>query len=188
VWGYPFGPTTPFDVVGMGSGVVSIAAGQDHSCAALTSGDVKCWGSNSFGQLGVAFSVARQVISLVPAGDADADGCQDKQELGASALLGGRRDPLSVWDFMDQFVGLPPARDGVVAGGDIGAVVARYGSMGDPGGDPLVAPLSMTGYHTSADRSGAMAGGDPWDLAPPDGSISGGDIGAAVAQFGHSCM
>jgi hypothetical protein len=96
------------------------------------------------------------------------------------------RDPNSFWDFMDQWTG--GVRDKVVAGGDIGAVVARYGSSGNANGDPLTPPASGTGYHTIADRNGAFPGGDPWDLQPPNGSVSGGDIGAVVAQFGHSCV
>ncbi len=42
----------PFDVVGLTSGVQTIATGRDHTCAVLTSGGLKCWGANSFGQLG----------------------------------------------------------------------------------------------------------------------------------------
>ena len=32
--------------------LVEIAAGQNHSCARLTDGSVKCWGSNAYGLLG----------------------------------------------------------------------------------------------------------------------------------------
>ena len=43
----------PREVPGL-TGVAEIAAGDDHTCARLTSGTVKCWGSNGFGQLGEA--------------------------------------------------------------------------------------------------------------------------------------
>ncbi len=44
--------TTPVPVVGLDSGVVSIAAGDYHTCAVLNTGEVRCWGSNGHGQLG----------------------------------------------------------------------------------------------------------------------------------------
>ncbi|MFO0631105.1 MAG: hypothetical protein U0325_36515, partial [Polyangiales bacterium] len=34
------------------TGVVAIAAGDAHTCARLQSGELRCWGSNEFGQLG----------------------------------------------------------------------------------------------------------------------------------------
>ncbi|MGH2960540.1 MAG: hypothetical protein ACRDKE_13110 [Solirubrobacterales bacterium] len=44
--------TSPVDVVGLQSGVESMDSGDGHSCALLSSGDVKCWGANNYGQLG----------------------------------------------------------------------------------------------------------------------------------------
>lgn len=40
-------------VSGLGGAAVSIAVGENHSCAALGTGAVKCWGANDFGQLGI---------------------------------------------------------------------------------------------------------------------------------------
>jgi Tol biopolymer transport system component len=122
----------------------------------------------------------------VPGADADRDGCTDQREAGPNAAQGGLRSPVSQWDFMDQFTG--GVRNGSVSGGDIGAVVARFGSVGSPSGDPAAPPAATTGYHTGADRNGSYPGQEPWDLRPPDGSVSGGDIGAVVVQFGHSCV
>ncbi len=43
---------TPVAVHGLAHPVASIAAGGGHTCAALTTGDVQCWGDNGDGQLG----------------------------------------------------------------------------------------------------------------------------------------
>jgi hypothetical protein len=122
--------------------------------------------------------------------DTDLDGCGDAAELGTDAPQGGLRDPLSFWDFFDVPAGSSLQRDGAVSVADISAIVTRFGASGDPDGDPLSRPPRGQGnrsvYHPAYDRGGS-AGPNVWNLLPPDGTISVGDILAAVQQFGHAC-
>ena len=39
--------------LGTGRTVTALAAGYYHSCAKLDNGDLKCWGYNNYGQLGI---------------------------------------------------------------------------------------------------------------------------------------
>ena len=69
---------------------------------------------------------------------------------------------------------------------DIGAIVQRFFTNGDPGGDPLDPPQDLTSYHVSADRSPPI-GPNLWNAGPPDGTIDIIEIGLTVIQFEHNC-
>ena len=120
-------------------------------------------------------------------GETGPDGCSTWEELGATASLGGLRDPFNFWDFYDApTTGTPPVRDQMVNILDIGAIVARFGATGVSTIDPLSPPPPAPPYHPAFDRSSPV-GPDLWNLGPADGVINIIDTGAAVAQFGHTC-
>lgn len=61
----------PVDVAGLTSGVKAIASGWRHICALMTTGEVKCWGSNHEGQLGDGTGIDRKApvdVTVVSSG------------------------------------------------------------------------------------------------------------------------
>ena len=58
-------PTLTMNFVSFSGVVTAISAGQDFSCAALTSGAVYCWGRNVNWQLGTGDNVNRNTPTAV---------------------------------------------------------------------------------------------------------------------------
>ena len=71
---------TPADVPALTSGVSALATGYAHSCVVTVSGGVKCWGSNTSGQLGDGTTATRGT----PAGVSGLAGGVAKLALGDS--------------------------------------------------------------------------------------------------------
>jgi alpha-tubulin suppressor-like RCC1 family protein len=58
---------TPVFVVGLGAGVVAVAASGDslHTCAIVSDGDLQCWGGNPYGELGTGnLSESKVAVSV----------------------------------------------------------------------------------------------------------------------------
>ena len=116
-------------------------------------------------------------------GDTDNDGCLDTRENGLDETLGGRRDYLNFWDFVD------PTRDGAVGLLDFLAVLRHFGTVGDRSTlDPDGPEPPIGEYWALADRGGQAPGGDPWDELPANGSIGLTDFLSVLRQFGHTCL
>lgn len=52
-------------------GITGISAGGDHTCAVLTTGQIQCWGDNSYGQLGNGTTTpAAEAVTVIGVSDA----------------------------------------------------------------------------------------------------------------------
>jgi alpha-tubulin suppressor-like RCC1 family protein len=132
---------TPVAVAGLSTGVQGLAAGGDHACALLSSGGVKCWGANGFGQLGDGTTTFRRTpvavsglsgVQAISAGDShtcallDGGGvvCWGENESGqlGDGTTTDRHTPVAV-------SGLSSGVDGIAAGSDYSCALLAAGGF-----------------------------------------------------------
>ncbi|MFA7542328.1 MAG: hypothetical protein WCZ02_09625, partial [Lysobacterales bacterium] len=167
----------PVAVQGLGSGVVALGAGGEHTCALTSAGAVKCWGRNTSAQLGDGSSARRQAPVTVTGLPPGVQRVSAGEEHGCALAAGA----VHCWGSNHyRQLGAPGAL------GPHPPVVVNL-----PAG---VTTISAGGYHTCA-LSGAGRV-SCWGMAP-FASGNGGPgtlaelfsgVAAVAAGGGHSCV
>jgi alpha-tubulin suppressor-like RCC1 family protein len=82
---------TPEQVLGLETGVTSLGAGHYHSCALMAVGELRCWGSNFYGQLGVGIEVSGRLTPTTVTGlDGQVDSIAIGRQHACAVLTKGR--------------------------------------------------------------------------------------------------
>jgi hypothetical protein len=153
-WGYNYngqlgdGTTTnrsaPVNGVGLTAGVVALAAGSSHTCALTSSGGVKCWGADFYGQLGVGRLVFRT-------------------EPGAVVAFGKVAATVTLTDLTRTYDGTPKAATVTTTPAGLSVTITYMGTGGTAYG-PSAAPPTQVGIYavsaivTDATYYGSAAG------------------------------
>jgi len=175
----------PVGVVGLGSGVVAVSAGEFHSCAVTSAGAVKCWGHNAFGEVGdgtTAQSVAP--VGVVGLGSGVVAVSAGEFHSCAVTLAGA----VKCWGFNAV---------GELGDGTTAQSVAPVGVVGLGSG---VVAVSASGFHSCAVTSGGsvrcwgrnpngeLGDGTTIDSAVPVGVVGlGSGVVAVSASRSDSC-
>ncbi|TDR44016.1 alpha-tubulin suppressor-like RCC1 family protein [Tahibacter aquaticus] len=133
--------TTPVPVSGLGSGVDSVSLGEFHSCALLSSGAVKCWGLNDYGQVGDGGNT-QQLLPVDVAGLGA--GSTSSIEAGGRHTCARSGGGLLCWGINNR-----------AQLGD-GSTANRYVPTPAAGLSAGVNVYSAGGYHTCATRQGLV--------------------------------
>jgi alpha-tubulin suppressor-like RCC1 family protein len=170
--------STPVDVVGLTSGVSAIAAGEFHTCAVTSVGGVKCWGSQTNGELGNrtgrSSSLPVDVVGLASGVSAIAAGAHISCAItsGGTAKCWGGRGPIAV-------AGLP---DGVTA-------IATGGTSSGAGSSHACALTSGGGVKCWGDNwLGQLGNGSLKNSSTPVDVVGlGSGVRAITASATHTC-
>lgn len=189
-------PTSAATSVPLGAlRATSLALGASHSCALLSDGSVRCWGSNAAGELGTG-STGQDI------GDEPADAISD-------VLLGGSARQIEAGQSHTCAVMTSGSMrcwgndsDGQIGNGAASGPVADPGAQGDLSVGSEVASIGLGGNHTcalltsgqakcwGAASAGQLGYGDTTDrAAPPAESIQLATSSAFLISAGqsHSC-
>lgn len=161
---------TPIDVSGLASGVVAVTAGRYYTCAVTAGGGVKCWGDNSFGQLGdgsitdrhtpvdvsgLANGVATiaagstHICALTVAGGVKCWGSAAGGSLGRGPNIGNNTRPGDVSGLTNGVIALAVGSEFSCALTDVGGVKCwgtnPVGNLGDSSTQNRDTPVDVTG-------------------------------------------
>ncbi len=188
-WGYNSrgqlgdGSTTdrdlPVDVVGLTSGVKALSANASDTCALMEAGDVRCWGDNTYGQLGNGTTEDSSVPVTVP-GLSAASGVAVGGYHACAVVSGGA---VRCWghnhlgqlgDGTTTDSPVPVAVNGLSSG------VAQVGAMGF---GTCVRTASGAAECWGINSSGSLGDGTTTNRAEPVGVVG---LDAGVADLGVS--
>ncbi|HYE57300.1 MAG TPA: hypothetical protein VD948_02295, partial [Rhodothermales bacterium] len=185
---------TPVDVSGLTTAVTAIAAGRFHTCALTSSGGVKCWGDNSYGQLGFSATVGTSSTFRSPV-PVDVSGLTS----GVTAIAAGSNHTCAVTSSGGVKCW------GMNNSGQLGdnSITYRYLPVDVSGLTSGVTAIAAGGYHTCALTSSGgvkcwgenisgqlgngQSGGTAGRLAPVDVSGLTAGVTAIAAGNEHTC-
>lgn len=168
---------TPKAVSGLASGVVAVSAGAGESCALLSTGAIKCWGANGWGQLGNNKAPGTEILSATPVAVSGIASGASALSLGVgygcAVVVGGvrcwgrnwygalgdgttfdRAVPTAVVGLASGVVSVAAGNDHTCAVTSLGAVKCwgrnDFGQVGDGSTDNRLSPVAVSGIPNGA--------------------------------------